>query len=1031
VRDAVSNDVLATGALPEIQLQFGSSWFNDTVFAIKPVIGPTAVAAIVSRLLRNEAVPVVVDADVLVSVLGIHASLSVSKNFALGGSSSDAPPPDPSKPTLRWRSVAVVANDQDATRLEVTLSKLFDLPMLRFNVPDVVEFDVLYNATRVANVVPNPNATEPGGHWAFQQGWSTISAIATLPHSSAVATGALMNEYLADRPFNVTVVGAATAASFGTCWLQQVLSNAPLVASGSARTNSATTPTVRLAQLRFDDSAGQGLRFYVNTSLAHEFDTSDADEMINPDEDADDRIHLRGTVPDVYVRLGVRAAPVNDPTSTTVVGAKLFASITAHNWTLTNGPYGIVDMMVVDYETAALAVDALTLHQRNAWIEIDVDSPPTSNDTLSAIINELVFAVPFLVNLSDTAPKTSDLMLSQLRVHVNDFDSQRLCADVTTSMEGASFLDDGLVISANVTNLEASFVRTETSDYLGDAKINVTVAGPNITAHVCSRNLSATPLVRIIEDTINDVTSVTVIASGTLKITPASSILTRVLQYVNYTKTFVDAPIVGLPVSKHFYLQSLQNAGGRGSVAHMLVRYQLRGNKYIDLDTPNIGLTVSAGADQLVSVRVLPVTLVRGNHTQEFEVLLDVGDIDKVGRVADRVLDGVTMPFTVSGARFASLTANIQAFGRGTALEARDTMLTPILGVWRHTVTFDKPTTTPVDGDDAVIPRFDFNLRPGSSQYTLKLRLALNLTMPASFVKLVFGNLDFTMSPPGATRYEFFRVTTENAVVLQPGLNQIAFLLDVVASPNDGTLKALQDAIFKVVATPDPVSVSLVGHVSPISSPGGIDPEHEPPFTVLYDFVLPRGGAGNSTSVMLCQDNPIVNINYDASSLLHGTCSVDISMLTWFRNPIAIPVAIKQLHFSLQFDDPDGAFPHLGIYGSPKYNIVLGEENENALNFTLDSYGISPLNVVVKHPTSDPNGWHETCLRAASQYYIDNTLVVRLQNGWAMIVVDKVFQLPIFFANVSFAIDKNVKLNTTCEKILIHEGLLPPSPSSW
>jgi hypothetical protein len=247
--------------------------------------------------------------------------------------------------------------------------------------------------------------------------------------------------------------------------------------------------------------------------------------------------------------------------------------------------------------------------------------------------------------------------------------------------------------------------------------------------------------------------------------------------------------------------------------------------------------------------------------------------------------------------------------------------------------------------------------------------------------------------------------------------------------PTTARCKALQDAIFKVVATPNPVSVSLVGHVSPISSPGGINPQNEPPFTVLYDFVLPRGGAGNSTSVMLCQDNPIVNINYDASSLLHGKCSVDISMLTWFRNPMAIPVALKGLHFSLQFDDPDGAFPHLGIYGSPKYNIVLGEENENALNFTLDSYGISPLNVVVKHPSSDVNGWHETCIRAASQYYVDNTLVVRLQDGWAMVLVDSVFQLPIFFANVSFAIDKNVKLNTTCEKILIREGLLPPSPS--
>jgi hypothetical protein len=113
-----------------------------------------------------------------------------------------------------------------------------------------------------------------------------------------------------------------------------------------------------------------------------------------------------------------------------------------------------------------------------------------------------------------------------------------------------------------------------------------------------------------------------------LKPINGSSMLTKVLRYVNYTKVFVDPPVAGQPPAKHFYLQSLQSAGGRGSVAHMLVRYQLHGNKYIDLDSPNVGLMVSAGSDQIVSVRVLPLTLVRGNHTQEFEVLLDVGDID-------------------------------------------------------------------------------------------------------------------------------------------------------------------------------------------------------------------------------------------------------------------------------------------------------------------------------------------------------------------------------------------------------------------
>lgn len=1009
-------------------LSYGSSWFNGTSFAIKPAIAPPAVAHIVAQLLRDEAVPLVLDADVDIAVFGVHASLSLSKNLTLGGRSPDTPPPDPSKPTLRWRSIAIAGNDADSMVLHVTLAKLFDLPMLRFNVPDVVEFDVKYNGTRVAIVAPNPNATEPGGHWTFQRGWSTISALATLPRATSKATGALMNEYLADRPFNVTLVGSKTAPSFGSCWLQQVLAEAPLVAGGAARSTSNATPSVHLTKLVYNVTDVNTLRFDVNMTLAHEFDTSDDSSMV-ADDDQDDRIRLRGSVPVVMVQLAARVAPPSDPLSLNVSESSRFASIILYRWQLTNGPYGAVDVLPTSYENTALVVDALTLHQRNVWLEIDVDATPDANDTLSQIVDQLLFSVPFLVNATDTRPKTSDIILGNLRVHVNDFDANRVCADVTTSFAGASFLDDNLTISADITQLEASFVRVETGDFLGNAAINVSVDGTDLSAHVCSHGLSAAPLVRILEDTINDAAGVTVIASGLLKPINGSSLLTKVLRYVNYTKVFVDPPVAGQMPAKHFYLQSLQSAGGRGSVAHMLVRYQLHGNKYIDLDSPNVGLMVSAGSDQIVSVRVLPLTLVRGNDTQEFEVLLDVGDIARVGRVADRVLNGDTVPFTVSGAPMSALTQHIQSFGNGTAIAARDTMVTPILGVWRHTVTFDKPSTTPVDGDGAVLPRFDFGLRAGSSAHVLKLRLALNLTIPASFVKLVIGNLDFTMSPPGATRYEFFRVRSENAVVLQPGLNQIAFLLDVMASPDDGTLRALQDAIFKVVATPNPVSVSLVGHVSPISSPGGINPQNEPPFTVLYDFVLPRGGAGNSTSVMLCQDNPIVNINYDASSLLHGKCSVDISMLSWFRNPMAIPVALKGLHFSLQFDDPDGAFPHLGIYGSPKYNIVLGEENEDALNFTLDSYGISPLNVVVKHPSNDVNGWHETCIRAASQYYVDNTLVVRLQDGWAMVLVDSVFQLPIFFANVSFAIDKNVRLNTTCEKILIREGLLPPSPS--
>lgn len=131
---------------------------------------------------------------------------------------------------------------------------------------------------------------------------------------------------------------------------------------------------------------------------------------------------------------------------------------------------------------------------------------------------------------------------------------------------------------------------------------------------------------------------------------------------------------------------------------------------------------------------------------------------------------------------------------------------------------------------------------------------------------------------------------------------------------------------------------------------------------------------------------------------------------------------------------------------------------EDQLQFKLDPGGVAPLNVVVVHPDSTlrgacdvahtdrarcadaNNGFHETCIRVAVQYYVENQLVVRLVDGQvcecglcasplsalqALVQLEN-FQLLVRFANISIPLDKNTKYPRTCESILEEQGLYHP-----
>jgi hypothetical protein len=1007
-----SNELLASGAVPAFGLHYGAVWLNGTELPIALSVSPNRVGRLLARLFRDEPLSVLVEADVQVSVFGIPLPLpTVTKTITVGGHDDGAS--GDKRNDLRWHSVALVESSDERLRVDVTLSTLLRLPMLRVIAPASIVVDVMRGSDFIATVTP-PNATT----WVFERGWVTLSSVVVVPRNATAAVGSFANDFMHNVPFNATLVGSATAASFRTCWAQQVLAATPLFVNGQSTTD-ASTPSAKLGQLHVLSADAQTLLLDVGLALKHEFDTNSSEANAT----ADGRIHLVGAVPTFVVNVDARAAPFADPLSMDAPERFLFGTVVGHGWQLSDGPRGLLSVTVTNASNAAVAVDALALHERNLWLDVDTDVAADANDTLSRIIDELSFTIPFLVNASSTAPKTSAVLLSQLRIHVNDFsDARRVCADVTTSLNGSTFAADALDLRVNLTNIEAELHRVETNEFVGELVVErLSAAGSNISLLVCSRNLQADVLARIATDTISDAASITIVGRGLAQLRSNASVVTRVLQSLSYTKVFVDAPRPGVPPSKHLLLKSVQSGGGRGTVAHVLVRYQMRGNLYIDLDAPNLMLMAAAGPNnRFLSIRVLPFALLRGNATQELEVLLDIDNVTRVGYIVDEVLNGTEIPWQLAGAPLSALTSRIRQYGSGTPRAARDTALSPILNAWSYSVVLDKPKSPTVQGDGAVLPLFDLALRPGSTRRVLKLRLGLNLTIPDSFLELVIGNMSASFAAPGAPRREFLVAQTENPIVLRPGLNMLGFLVDVHADPADGTLQALQRAVYNIVSTPAPVSVALVGSVQPISSPGGIDPQHEPPFSIYYDFVLPRGGAGNGTSVILCQDNPVVHIDYNITK---GQCAVDIQMKVWFRNPVGIPIKISQLAFTLEFDDPDGAFKLL--YPSPKYNIVLGVEDERNLTFALPSYGVSPLNVVAKHPANDPNGWYETCIRAASQYYVDNTLVVRLQDGAATVMVDDVFTLQLVFANVSFAVDKNVRLNNSCENILIAQGIIP------
>ena len=109
----------------------------------------------------------------------------------------------------------------------------------------------------------------------------------------------------------------------------------------------------------------------------------------------------------------------------------------------------------------------------------------------------------------------------------------------------------------------------------------------------------------------------------------------------------------------------------------------------------------------------------------------------------------------------------------------------------------------------------------GSTETQLKLRLSLDFTLPGATPELLLGSVQFGLAPASSSaevfilylfisyliwifffgfvwnialfqNEQFFTASTETPMVVRGGSNHVALLVEINASPTDGTLKNLQ-----------------------------------------------------------------------------------------------------------------------------------------------------------------------------------------------------------------------------------------------
>ena len=132
-------------------------------------------------------------------------------------------------------------------------------------------------------------------------------------------------------------------------------------------------------------------------------------------------------------------------------------------------------------------------------------------------------------------------------------------------------------------------------------------------------------------------------------------------------------------------------------------------------------------------------------------------------------------------------------------------------------------------------------------------------------------------------------------------------------------------------------------------------------------------------------------------------------------------VSHRSYRFTLRFDDTKGYL----IYRHPKKNIVLGSESQPAIHRPLLPNGVTAMSVNIVHneTAKHDNGFFETCIRVAGEYYVRNTLTVRLDDGSVTMRVGDQFRVPLRFSNVSFKLDKHTHQEIPCELWLASHGM--------
>lgn len=319
-----------------------------------------------------------------------------------------------------------------------------------------------------------------------------------------------------------------------------------------------------------------------------------------------------------------------------------------------------------------------------------------------------------------------------------------------------------------------------------------------------------------------------------------------------------------------------------------------------------------------------------------------------------------------------------------------------------------KPHAMTVDG--GVLPSFTIVVKK-SSRDSITVGLSLKLDMP-DFVTfpISLGDVKADIITQGAVIVQLVKP----ALRFTPGSNNLTLDVTLTAVNNRKAMEAAASAL----ALGTGFAATITGEL------GG--PTVNVPVGLRYDFTIPPDAAGGDSSFVECVEMAKMTIS-GFSTIIGGTCSVDLDLVAFMRNPLPFAITLRTLYYRAEMDDTDGALCAFGsCFYSPKNDVLIGIVDVKATGGGMGKLPqvMAPattvgINQFLNGATAGGQGsWNEVCARLGSAFILNNDLFIDIEQGVAQILIDgpqnsvppnSAFEIAISFNLKRFFIDKEEK----------------------